>query len=172
MITTYNTNDTVIYGIQGVCKIQEIVEKDICNNKVEYYVLKPIYNDKSTIFVPTNNKTLTKKMKKVLTSDEIFEIIQGMPDEETIWIENENLRKEKYREIISNGSRRDLVRLIKTLYLYKQKQLETGKHLHNSDDLFLKEAEKLLYEEIALVLNIQKEAVLPFILDKINIKAK
>lgn len=168
MITTYQINDVVIYGAQGVCKIEEIVEKDICNNKIEYYVLKPIYDEKSTIFVPTNNKTLTEKMKRALTSREVYEIIKNIPNEETIWIDNENLRKEKYREIISNGSRKELVQVIKTLYLYKQKQLDNGKHLHNVDNIFLKEAEKLLYDEFALALNIKREDVLPFILKKID----
>ncbi len=168
MITTYQINDVIIYGAQGVCKIEEIIEKNICNNKIEYYVLKPIYDEKSTIFVPINNKALTAKMKQALTSNEVYEIIKDMPNEETIWIDNENVRKEKYREIISNGSRKELVQLIKTLYLYKQKQLNNGKRLHNVDDAFLKEAEKLLYDEFALVLNIKREDVLPFILEKIN----
>lgn len=41
-----------------------------------------------------------------------------------------------------------------------------------SDEHFFKEAERILYEEFALVLKIRPEQVLPFILEQIGIDAK
>lgn len=168
----YNVNDIIIYGSQGACRIEEIVEKDFCGKKAMYYNLTLLCNENATIFVPVNNAALTSKMKRILTLDEVHEIIDNIPNEETIWIENENTRKEKYKEIILSGNRKDLVKLIKTLHLYKQEQLKKGKRLYSCDEIMLKEAEKLLYDEFALVLNIKRDAVLPFILDRINSKCE
>lgn len=43
-----------------------------------------------------------------------------------------------------------------------------GKHLYISDERFLKEAEKILYDEFQFVLKLQKNEVLPFIVQKIE----
>lgn len=167
----YNVGTTVIYKNEGVCKITEITERRFRDKNIEYYVLKPVHKDDSEIYVPKNNKELLGKMRKILSKEEILELIKTMPDEGNIWIADENERKEYYREILIRGDRTELVRLIKTLYLHKQNQKKTGKKLHIADEKFLKDAEHLLYDEFAFVLNISKDDVLPFItgeLEKTN----
>ncbi len=59
-------------------------------------------------------------MRKVLTREEIDELIRKMPDENNIWIEDEAERKEGYRRILRSGNRMELVMLIKTLYCYRE----------------------------------------------------
>ena len=129
----YNIGTTVIYKNEGVCRITEITERRFKDKNIEYYVLKPVHKDDSEIYVPKNNKELLSKMRKILSKEEILELIKTMPDEENIWIADENERKEHYREILVKGDRTELVRLIKTLYLHKQNQKKTGKKLHIAD---------------------------------------
>lgn len=161
-------NDIVRYGAHGVCKITDIAEKDFNGVPVEYYVLKPIYNDTSTIYVPVHNQSLTDKMHKVLSAEEIRALIQAMPYEESIWIDDEEERKRRYQEILVDGDRVELIRMIKALYLRQRKQQAKGRKLHMADDRFFKEAERMLYEEFALVLQMKKEEVLPFILEQLQ----
>lgn len=168
----YKVNDTVLYGAYGVCKITEIAEKNFNGNYDEYYILKPIFSEQTTIFIPIYNKILAEKMRRVLSTDEIRALIKMMPDENIIWIENENIRRERYKEIISSASPSDLVRLIKTLYLHKQTQKEKGRKLHIADGKFLKDAEKMLCDEFAFVLNIKRDQVLPLILEQIQLDEK
>ena len=52
----YNKNDIVLYGNQGVCKVFDIVEKEMANEVNEYYVLKPVNDVHSTVYVPTQNE--------------------------------------------------------------------------------------------------------------------
>ena len=162
----FGVGDTVLYGTQGVCKIAGTEQKRIRGEYVDYLVLRPIYDETSTIFVPKNNETLLAKMRAVLSKEEIYEMIRDMPDEDTIWIEDDNLRKQQYQQIISDGDRRKLVKLIKTLHLHRLSQEEKGRHLHQADEVVLKQAEKLLHDEFALVLNIRPDEVLPFILEQ------
>lgn len=168
----YQVNDTVLYGAQGVCRIVEIAEKDFGGTSREYFVLKPVFHETSTIFVPVTNEVLTAKMKRILSADEICDLIHGMPEEDSIWIENEAVRKEKYKEILGSGDRVTLLRLIKTLYLHQQMQQEIGKKLHAADERVFHEAERMLYEEFAHVLQIKKEQVVPFIIEQIEVAKK
>ena len=159
----YKVNDTVLYGNEGICQIENIIEKKLTNQSIEYYVLKPVYKDNATVYVPTQNQDLVKKMKKLLSYDEIMDLIQNMPDCPVDWIENDNQRKEKYRVIIRSGDHKQLIQMVKTLYHHKKSLEKTGKKFHVSDEKFMKEAENILYEEFAYVLNIKKEDVIPFI---------
>lgn len=163
----YNVNDTVIYSPCGVCRVHEIAERDFSGEPHVYYVLRPVGDSKNTFYVPTDNEQLTSQMRRVLSREEIDELIKTMPDENFIWIEDEGLRREEYRKILREGDRRKLVKLIKTLYIYQQNRREQRKKLHSADEHFLKDAENMLYDEFAYVLNIPREQVIPFIREHI-----
>lgn len=163
----YHAGDTVVYGTQGVCTITSIEENDISGSTMEYYVLKPVYDQNATIFVPVKNETLVGQMKAVLSAEEIYALIRSMPNEQTIWVEDEDERKRTYQEIIRRGDRKELIRLIKTLYFHQQSQHQKGKRLHQADEAALKQAEQLLYHEFALVLHLKPEEVIPFIIQQL-----
>lgn len=168
----HNINDMVLYGTEGICRITDISVRNMHGEDIEYYVLKPVGENNSTIFVPTGSETLTAKMRRIMSAEEIYALIRTMPDEEIEWIENENMRKQRYKEILADGDRKELVRMIKAIYLHEQERKKIGKKLHLSDEKFLKDAEKLLYEEFAHVLNIKKDEVLPFIMEQISVTEK
>jgi len=168
----FNVNDIILYGTHGVCKIDKIIDKDCNGESMKYYVLRPLSNEDLTVFVPVYNDALTDKMHNILSVDEIYALIKTMPDENCIWLDNENMRKDQYRQILASGNRTELIKIIKTLYLQQQILQEKGRKLHNADEQFFKAAENLLYDEFALVLNIKKEEVLPFILEQIQVEEK
>ena len=58
---------TVLYGSNGVCMVDDVTEKRIGKTKMQYYVLKPLCNNTSTLFVPTANQQLVSKMRRILT---------------------------------------------------------------------------------------------------------
>lgn len=107
----YSIGEVVLYGSNGVCEITEITTKKIGKDSIEYYVLKPVCSDSSTLFVPTQNEMLVSRMRVVLSSDEIKDILSQKTDNE-IWIDNKAERCEKIKEIISGGDCMKLVELI------------------------------------------------------------
>lgn len=164
----FHVNDTVIYGVEGVCRIIEITERTFRDKNICYYVLKPVYKENATIFVPTENEALTARMRPILSAEEINNIIQSMSKESDIWINDENERKLRYKAILTGGDCRELVRLIRTLYNHQQKQKAIGKKLHLADDRIFKEAERMLYDEFAASLNLRQDQVLPYIIKSIE----
>ncbi len=155
----FKANDLVLYGAQGVCRIQEIATKTVDGQETQYYSLRPVYAPQSSIFVPVDNEKLTGRMRRMLTKAEIQALIDGLPSMETIWIPGETLRKEKYKAILLGGDRLQLCALIKTLYLHRREQQQKSKKLHINDERYLKEAEKVLYSEFALVLDKKPEEI-------------
>ena len=119
-------NDYIIYGTTGVCKITGIEKKKFNTSaEREYYILKPAYDPNSTIYAPVDNNIIN--IRKIMTVKEVYDLIMAMPDNKTIWIDDINLSKEKYNEILKKGDKVELVKLIRTLYLEKQKKKSKNK---------------------------------------------
>jgi CarD family transcriptional regulator len=113
----FKVNDVILYGTQGVCRIADIEEKSISGTKREYFVLKPVRDQGSTIYAPTDNTHVLQKMRRLLTADEINQLIYSMPDEKTEWISNVNDRKEVYKQILAGGNHLELIQMIKSQML-------------------------------------------------------
>ena len=165
----FQVNDVIIYGAQGVCKIIGTEEKSVSGKKRAYFVLKPVSDKGSTIFAPTDNEFVLKKMRRLLTKDEIYKLIDSMPEESALWVQNENERKELYKTILANGDHVELIQMIKAIHAHKVQREAEGKRLHMSDERFFKDAEQILYNEFQYVLNLgNKDELLSFIFARLE----
>lgn len=158
----YQKNCVVIYGLHGVCRIADVTIKDFSGQEETYYILKPIFDDRSTFFVPVKNSS-AQKLRPLLSIEEVNALIEGISCQDVIGIEDEKHRKDAYKKIIESGDRGEMMRLIKTLYMRKEEQQKAGKKQHIIDEHFMKEAESILYDEFAYVLQIEKDDIVPYI---------
>ena len=161
----FSVGQTVLYGTNGVCRIEKITTRRVGSSEMEYYVLKPVRSDCSTVFVPTGNETLVSRMRFVKSADEVRAIL----DDRTFsidWIDNKNLRAERFRGIISGEDCRELVALVRLIHARAAAVTAQGKRLHISDDRILREAEKMAGDEIATSLGVTREEAIALILGK------
>lgn len=166
----FKKGDVVLYCTHGVCTVSDITEKTVDGTAAQYYVLSPVYDARTTFFIPRESEELKARMRPVMPEDEIRELIAGIPAAELMWIEDENLRKVNYKEIIITGDREKLISLIKTLHLHREQQREKGRKMHVSDENFFRDAERILYDELAYVLKIDRDEVFSFVADEIEKK--
>ena len=143
----FKVNDVIVYGTQGVCRIACIEEKTISGKTSNYYVLKPVNDGGSTIFAPTDNEYILRKMHRLLTEEEINTLIDSMRNEDVLWINNDSDRKEHYRKVLAKGDHTELIKTLKAVYAHKKEREAAGKHLHMIDTHFFKDAEQILYSE-------------------------
>ena len=165
----FRVNDVIIYGAQGVCKITGTEEKAIGGKKKTYFILKPVSDKGATIFVPTDNALVLGKMRRLLTKEEVHGLIDSMPDKDAVWIENENERKEHYKNILAKGEPQELIQMMKAIYAHKKEREAEGKRLRMSDEQFWKDAEQILYNEFQYVLEMKdKNDLVNYILSRIE----
>ena len=160
-------NSTIIYGAE-VCKVTNIKSMTISNVTRKYYVLSPIYDDKNIIYAPTDNPKVLEKIKETLSAEEILALIRNMPENEPLWVEDDKERAILYRETFEKGDRTDIIRMIKTLFEKREELNTKGRRLRSTDEIAFQRAEKMIYDEFALVLDIKREDVVPFILTHIE----
>ena len=165
----FRINDVIMYGTQGVCQITAIEEKTVSGIKRSYFVVKPVNNTGATIFAPTDNEHILKKMRRLLSKEEIDALIDSMPDKNAPWIDNGNARKEHFRKILSDGNHLELIKMIKSIFAHKKEREAEGKRLHMADEHFLKDAEQILYHEFQYVLKLSsKEELMTYIFSRIE----
>ncbi len=165
----FSVGDTVVYGTQGVCTIKELSMLKLGKVKGEYYVLTPVADTGSVVYVPTANEKLLGKMRAVLSCDEANELILDAAREPMPWIADDSSRKVFCDDIVKNGSRKELMRLVGMLYTHREELKEQKKHFHNIDAQYLKAAEHLLHDELAYALGIPTEEVADYIQSRLHL---
>lgn len=159
----FQCGDLVLYGIHGICKIVDLEIKKIDRKQIEYYVLEPIDQSVARFYVPTQNEAAVSKLRPMITYQELDQLLHTESTYAYTWIEDENQRKQLYRDLITSGNRTELIRMVHALHEHKQKQQLAGRRLHLCDENFLRDAKKLLDAEFSLVLNIPEEDVASYI---------
>ena len=151
-------NSTVFYGTTGVCIVERIEKKKIGRVFKEYYVLKPVAQCSSTVYVPTDNQTLLSKVRAVISVEEVNSLLSN--DETTnMWIENESERREVFANLVSAGSCRERLDLMKSIHKKQRELYENSKRLHLSDEKFFKEVSRIVCDEFEYVLKLTVKEV-------------
>lgn len=151
----FKMGEVVVYGAQGICKIDCIQTKQIGKQSADYYVLKPLFNENTSVFVPVDNKILTAKVQSVLSLEQAKILIESVPQIGILKFENENQKREQYKNIIAGGNREALIALIKTIFAERDVRRNTGKKLNINDEQMLRKAEALIYNELAFVYGVE-----------------
>lgn len=159
----YQKGSYVVYGIQGVCRVVGTETQHVNRKDVEYLVLESVEKTELRYYLPTHNAVAMGKLKAVLSAEELQQVLISEEVHRDCWITEENLRKQHYRDLISCGDRLSIMQMLHNLYRHRQQQAESGRKLHQCDDNFLRDAERLLSREVALVMELTQEDAVAYL---------
>lgn len=164
----FSIGQNVICGNKGVCTIEDITTLDITgvDKTKKYYILKPMFSVASTIYVPVDS-ALTS-MRVVLTREEAEALIHGIPDIPVLEIKNERLVEQDYKSCMKSNCCSEWVKLIKTIYERRQTRLQVGRKETAVDSKYFKMAEEILYGELSVALNIERDQVEKYIAEHLE----
>lgn len=155
----YSVGDYIMY-FKDVCKIVDIKENYI--NNTDYYLLEKVNDNSLKLSIPINNKAI----RNLLTKDEVLEIINNILKIDVITY-NEKTIENEYKRLLSTGKHEDLIKIIKTTYLRNKERLDNKKKISDKDKSFFDLAEKYLYTEFSIVLNMTFDETKNFIINKV-----
>lgn len=153
----------VLYAKTGVC----LVKEETTMNGGQYYVLCPVSDSRSSVYVPCNKPELVARMRPLLTREEINALLDDADTVRMDWVEDRNERAMLYRTVTGGGDRKELVRLLACLMRKKQERIAMGKRLSSMDENFLQECVRLVQEEFSMVLGIPEREVGPYIQERL-----
>lgn len=163
--------ECVMYSAAGVCRFKEIVKRCFDGkNEREYMVLVPYASDKSTYYVPCD--MADKKLRKLMSKEEIYALIDSIPDIEPCLCGDRNENKLIFNTVMKSDNCEKIFSLIKSLYLKQEDKPSSGGHLSATEENAMKAAEHMVYQEFAAVLGIAPENVKEFIAGRIENRQK
>lgn len=164
----FSAGNHVVYSSHGVCEITEIKTMSFGGETKQYYVLSPINDKRSTIFIPIDNMVLLSQMRPVLTKEEIDELLASVIPGTCSWIPSDSERKNFCAATIKSGDRLAILHMIEMLYLHRERMMDEKKHFHVTDERFLNDAEKMLNDEFAFVLGISTSEVEHYVEERVK----
>ena len=153
----------VLYAKTGVC----LVKEKITMGGGQYYVLSPIGDSRSSVYVPCDNEALVARMRPLLSREEIDGLLSDADEVKREWVDDRNERALMYRAVTGSGDRKELVRLLACLMRKKQERIALGKRLSSMDETVLQDCVRLVQEEFSMVLGIAAHEVGPYIQERL-----
>ena len=165
----FDIGDWVVYGIHGVCKIIGVEKQMVDHRRKPFFVLQPLASKESRFFLPKDNPTALAKLRTVLNQQQLQDILTSKEVEDDNWIEDENHRRQYYKDLITHGDRIDILKMVASLHRYKDSLAESGRKFHLCDDNFLRDAEKLISSEVALVMDLPMEEAKQYLHQQLHV---
>lgn len=159
----YKKGDYVVYR-RDVCIIKDIKESKLKNTT--YYVVNPIDDSSLIIDIPIENKM--GFLRDVISTDKAKKLIERIPEINPIENINEKNLDAKYKEMLYTGNYEDLIKIIKTTFLRNESRVNNKKKISEKDNNYFKLAEKYLYNELSVSLNMSVEEVKDYIFRVVN----
>lgn len=157
----FKIGDKVVYK-RNVCTINDIKINKFTNK--ECYELIPIDDNSLKITVP---KELENNIRNVINKKEIKDIIKSIPNIKVISNMNEKNIENEYKKCLDDLTYENLIRVIKTTYLRNKMRTESKKRISDKDDMYFKMAEKLLYTEFSVSLNMSYEDTKEYVVSNV-----
>ena len=150
----YEVGAYVVKPNTGICKIEDIVLMNLGGSgEKEYYMLLPVGDDRAKLYVTVDADR--KRLRPVMTKAEAKKFIRGIDEIQAIWVPNDKLREQQYKEAFRTNEPEDLVGIIKNLNQRGKIRLAQGKKITSTDERYYRQAEKALYSELAFSLGVE-----------------
>ena len=153
----FQPGELIVYGRTGVCRVEKVEER----NDRQYYCLQALYQS-CRILTPVDGKVI---MRPVLTRAEADRLFDSIPAVAVRPAECQVLREltSHYLAAINTCDAAELLAMTMSIYAKKQEAEKNRKKLGAIDERFLREAESLLFGELAVSLGIGPEEVPAYI---------
>ncbi len=159
----YKKNDYVVYK-KDVCLVREIKNNKI--NGKDYYILIPIDDPSLIIDVPTDNKM--GYLRDVISKKDADSLIESISSISPITNINDKYIEKTYKDLLSSSKYEDLIKVIKTTYLRNMNRTVNNKKISQKDLYYFEQAEKYLYNELSIPLEMNFEDTKNYIINKVR----
>lgn len=165
----------VVYRAEGVCTVSDVRSESFgtIGKDEKYYILTPLRDERSQVFVPVNNAELLGYMRTPITADEINSMIDVLVDCRLEWICESRVRGASFKEILASGDVKRIIVLINTLADKLDEIAEMGKKPGSTETSAYEKAVRSLYQELTVNTDISSEDdVLRALRGEIRLSAK
>ncbi len=166
----FQPGELLVYGATGVCLVKEITRLPGGDRKRQYYLLDPLWQD-GVIYAPVDSEKVP--MRPVISREEAEALIDQMPRVQAAVCRGTTVQAlaQQYQSTVRDGGHLGLIEMMKAIYLKRGQAEAKNRRLGMVDERYMKQAERLLYGELATALDIPYDEVEGYIAGRIDAMA-
>lgn len=164
----YEQGEVLVYGNNGVCRVEEIRRERFSGKPAMYYILHPLFDSRSKVYVPVENEKLASKLRPVMNRDMLKGMVRAARESTALWESDDRRRKESFHDVISNGLSAELLTVMKLLLLRKTELAQSVRRLHSADEKLLAQCEKIVGEEFAYAFGVDIDDALSHVTQELT----
>lgn len=103
-IIRFNIGDAVRYGANGICVVSDKIRRKFSGVNESYFVLSPVGERGSKIYVPEANSALISRIAPVPERENIADALDHPERVSEVWVNDESERNGKFREMLNSGT--------------------------------------------------------------------
>ena len=116
----FEIGDKVVYGVVGVCEVENIDTPPIKGISGDYYFLQPVFDSKGIIYSPVDsNKVMIRSIMTVKECDKLKERARNCKKDGEL---SEKVTPMQYDEHMKSQDALKLMHLIRALYVIKNER--------------------------------------------------
>lgn len=164
----FSVGDYMIYGINGVCLVEDICASPFDKKDTRsFYMLKPLgASAGSVIYTPIDNAQVI--MRPLMTREQAEQLLGQLAEIGFLEVPAEKMRRDIYRQTMQSCDPVRYISLIKTVRRRRADMLAAHKRLSETDSDFERNAKLSLYHELAVVLEKPYPEIEPFVLERLE----
>ena len=165
----FQPGELLIYGSTGVCQVLSLSHPQhgtAAQRARLFYQLKPLHQD-GLIYTPVDNDKVV--MRPVISRSEAEALIDAIPTlhPATCRAATTQALTQHYQNAVRQHSCRSLMELTMSIHAKRTLAESQNRRLGMVDERFMKQAERLLYGELSVALDIPYDEVQPYIASRV-----
>ena len=153
----YKIGDVTFYNAYGICTIQGIEDREFNGQVQPYYILHSTHYPTLTLYHPVNSDN--PQLKKMLSKQEALQLLDYFKQPASTWETRPNTRAQRFKDILNSQSHQKIAQLMNTICRKKVELEAQDKKLSPQDMQILQRIAPILYDELALALDLTKEQI-------------
>ena len=168
----FQPGELLVYGTTGVCRVEGVATPNLTRAEWgrQYYLLKPLYQD-GVIYTPLDSGE--RMMRPVMSAEDARALIAQIPTirPEAFRERTLQLLSQRYQTLLQSGNGRDLLELTMSVYQKRRQAEKQNRRLGMVDEKYGRQAERLLFGELAVALDIPVDQVPAYISSRMKEQA-
>ncbi len=150
----FNIGDAVRYGANGICVVSDRIRHKFSDISADYFVLSPVGEKGSKIYVPADNGALTSRISPVPERGDIADALDHPERVSEVWINDETERNGRFREMLNSGSCETAIYILFGMLSNRNRRIKAGKSPRSADDILINDIKKTVFGDIAYIFGI------------------
>ena len=165
----FQIGELVMYGSTGVCRVEGIsgLDQPGGDRGKRYYLLKPLWQD-GMIYAPVDSEKVP--MRPVMGRAEAEALIDRMPEIPAAACRGGTPQAlaQQYQSAVRDGGHQALIEMMKAIYRKRAQAEAKNRRLGLVDERYMKQAERLLYGELATALEVPFDQVAGYVAGRLE----